>query len=53
MVLMTVLNMLIFFMNINLIDNFKKTQIDFINQQNRNTVSIHDIKTELNMFERK
>lgn len=53
MVLITILNILIFFVNLNNIRQFKINQIDFINQQNRNVVDILDIKNELNMFERK
>jgi hypothetical protein len=53
MSLMTIFNILIFFVNHMLIKNFKINQIDFINQQNRNVVDIFNIKNRLGMFNNK
>lgn len=46
-ILLTVLNLSILFANIKIINDFKITQILFINQQNRNTIAISDIKSRL------
>ena len=50
MILVTILNIFVLFINGQMIIDFKKTQIRFINQQNRNVVDIFDIKTKLGMF---
>lgn len=46
-ILLTVLNIMIFFANHLLIKHFKLNQVDFINQQNRNAIDILNIKDEL------
>lgn len=49
--LMTIFNILILIINANNIRDFKLNQIDFINQQNRNTVAIWKIQDKLEIRE--
>lgn len=48
---MTIFNILILIINANNIRDFKLNQIDFINQQNRNTVAIWKIQDKLEIRE--
>ena len=49
-IILTLFNILLFSINVQMIIDFKRNQILFINQQNKNTIDIFDIKDKLEMF---